>query len=72
MANLFVGDAQKPDDVANAIDAGIDLSLVNAEDALIAFLCVFDARQPGGGKRDILVFLARRVLTKSPIGIQCP
>src|SRR5439155_11990504 len=43
--NLFVASAQEANDVANAVDAGIDLSLINAQNVLITFLGVFDPRE---------------------------
>jgi hypothetical protein len=44
-ANLFVAGAKEADDVAHAIDAGIDFFLVDADDALITSFNIFDASQ---------------------------
>jgi hypothetical protein len=43
--NLFVAGAKEADDVAHAIDAGIDFFLVDADDALITSFNIFDASQ---------------------------
>src|SRR4030095_133801 len=41
--NLFVTGAKKTDDVAYAVDTGIDFSLVDAEHTLISFFGIVDA-----------------------------